>query len=206
MKDFEAQDESSIWPWVTGIVVLAMVIWVAAELSTGDMSTDAADDGAVITTQTRPRPAPAPGVDSVIAPGAFSAWVRDSAAAVEWSGDGGFVQAALGRLAATLGNLAPRSESPELQERAAALQRTVAGHDSAATASVDSVRAVLLEAGAIAMELHGHLSPGDDTHDITEAVEAANELDAEQPLQRQRHRVHRYLDFMAQSLMKLAPP
>lgn len=205
MKEFETDDESSIWPWVTGIVVLAMVIWVAAELSTGN-TTSKPDTGAVITTQTRPRPAQAPAVDPVITPGAFSAWVSDSAAAPEWSDDDAFVQAGLGRLAAALGGLALGAESTELQQRVAALQQTLAAHAGASASAVDSVRAAMLEAGAIAAALREQ--PGTDeggTDDIATALDAAHELDPAQPLPQQRQAIHRYLAAMAESLITVTP-
>ncbi|CAN5793654.1 hypothetical protein BH23GEM10_BH23GEM10_13210 [soil metagenome] len=208
MKDFETDDESSIWLWVTGIVLLAMVVWVAAELSTGDPSATDPGLGAVIATQAQPRPGPAVAMDSVITPAAFSAWVRDSAGAPEWAGDDAFVQAGLGRLAAALGDLARGAESAEgteLQARVAALRRDLAEHSRARTAAVDAARAAMLEAGAIATELHGRFGAAEDAHNLAAALEAAHELDPAQPLQRQRHRVHRYLDFMAQSLMAITP-
>lgn len=205
MKDFETDDESSVWPWVTGIVMLAMVIWVAAELSSEDASRVEPGTDMVITAQAQPRPGPAAAIDSIITPAALSAWVSDSAAAPEWTGDDASVRAGLARLAAALDDLARRTDGPKLQQRAAALQQSLAGQVWQ-VAAVDSARAAMLEASAIAGVLHEQLGTVDGESDsLAGALEAAQELDPAQPLQQQRLIVHRYFTVMAQALLAITP-
>jgi hypothetical protein len=66
----------SIWPWVIGLVVLALLIWALVEMFGGEtdpIATDPARDTVIVdtpTTVTTPPPAVAPAPPAAPAPGA----------------------------------------------------------------------------------------------------------------------------------------
>ena len=69
------RDENTFWPWVLGLVVLALVVWVAAEVS-GEGNAPVPEPAVVTAPVTRTTGE------------SLQLWVRDSAEMQERSGDG----------------------------------------------------------------------------------------------------------------------
>jgi hypothetical protein len=143
MNGFADDSESTFWPWVLGIVLLALVVWFAA----------------VLTSDT-PLPPTAETVTAgpTLASGAaFAGWVRDSAAAARAvAAPGDYVTDALRRMSLAITGESARHR-PALAPRVELMSEAIA---AAATAPDDSVR-VAHERVAIdlARELAAALAP-----------------------------------------------
>jgi hypothetical protein len=133
----DQQGESTVGPWVLGIVLLALVVWVASLLTE-----DAADTGA----DTAAVPVP-----TLASSAAFSAWVRDSAAAAQQTLDAhAYVTAALRRMALAIGGVVGQT-APALAERVEDMSAGITrfAQDSSGVTAGAHVRTALSTAASI---------------------------------------------------------
>jgi len=190
------RDENTFWPWVVGLVLLALVVWVAAQVSVG----------------TPPPAEPVVAAAPVAAPfdgAALQAWVRDSAEMQERAGGSvSYAVAGLRRVAAALQSLVAHGD-PALRERAGRLGAAAARIDTidAGPARVAAARAAFLEAVQV---LDAHTHARNDValqRMLSDARAATAAITDEVPLEEQRHRVFRFFDHLAGAVIAAeAPP
>ncbi|MEX1182478.1 MAG: hypothetical protein WEF86_04530 [Gemmatimonadota bacterium] len=180
------------WPWVLGIVLLALVVWVVAQLSDPPPAERSVPIGQ---SQASAPSAPATEAGGPVAAAGFQAWVRDSAVVLERDPAGAYAVRGLQRLAAAVRGLASEGGDSVLVARADQLTARVGATPPGAVVSADSV---VLMFGAAADVVEA-LDPGADVsvaRNLEQARAAAAQLDPTLPLDPQRHRIYRYFDFM----------
>ena len=186
------REENTFWPWVLGLVVLALVVWVAAEVS--------GEGGGEIV----PEPVVMAAPSARTTGASLQAWVRDSAEMQERSGStGSYAAAGMTRVAAALRTLA--AGDAELFSRIDSIAAGAARLDSL-TVSEERVVALQMQFEQVLGILRTR-SAADESEVaqrlLTAAGDAAAALDPAVPLEQQRHRIFTFFDHVSE-LIRLA--
>jgi hypothetical protein len=216
MPEFEAEQESRLWRWMLVIVVLALAVWAFAELAGTERPDEQAltDPAAVEATGEMPADVSQESATPVTG-AAFQTWVRDSAETHERLDAPDYVAVGLHRLLSALRGLASRPGDNELELRATALASATDALVSAGATDVAAFRYLLLNsadlaadalpvgAGATA-EPRARAGSHAIEQNLRAARQAAEALNADTPLERQRHRVFNYFDHMSEAIVRAA--
>jgi hypothetical protein len=208
MAKREPSRESTFWPWVIGIVVLALAVWAIAELQ-GRPGTDQpvtraqAVDSQAASSSARAAGTSIPAADATITGPAFQVWVRDSAEALERAGEQPYILAGLVRLTAAVRWLARTTTDPGLLERADRLADQASRVDPGTPQFADGTRRVFMEAVAIVEAAHAAAGGTSEavTRNLERARREADGIDIGAPVSEQRHRVYRYFDVMSEAVV-----
>jgi hypothetical protein len=196
MPEFEAEQESRLGLWLLGLVALALLVWAAAELTNigpadRERAAEPATPGAPVDTA-----APAPH-ETTVTGASFQVWVRDSAEISDRMGAQEYVAAGLQRMTAAVWWLADMASDPELRRRADEI-RTGTGAGRIDAPDPAQVRQIFIAAAALVTDINQHAaepSPAAVRH-AEQAYAIAESIEPDLPLERQRHRVFSYFDFM----------
>jgi hypothetical protein len=219
MPEFEAEQESRLWRWLLGVVVLALVIWAAAELSGTDRpareqaslppaidapGTALGEAPAEASGEAPDRRVPAtstPGTQLPVTGAGFQSWVRDSAELGERMDGHEYVASGLERLTSSLRWLADRVGDTELEVRASAIQSAAGRLIPGSAAYAGAVRDLFANAARFVAVANARIGADASVEqNVQEALAAAASLDADAPIERQRHRVFSYFDHMGEAI------
>lgn len=188
------REENTFWPWVLGLVVLALVVWVVAEVS-GEPGTAAPEPAVVAAPVTRTTGE------------SLQLWVRDSAEMQERTGDGGsYAVAGMMRVSSALRTLTAGDTS--LSARAENIAAGAARLDSIAVPEerVVALQGLFEESVSVLEARTGAGTTEALQRLFTDAREAAAELDPDLPLEQQRHRVFGFFDHISEAVRVLEGP
>lgn len=191
------------WPWIIGLLVLALVVWGVVEFMDADdeaavATNSAAEEAAPAEPVTGPAPLTQP--EAPTAGARFQAWVRDSAAALEQMGrQHEYTREGLQRLRAALEELIAREQAPELQQRLEQVREQVQQIEQSEPTSSQHAgaaqQAFTAVVGALeTLRQQPHLQQADMQQHVDAARQQAESLQTQQPLLEQRAIVHQFFE------------
>ena len=209
MADIDVQRKGpSIWPWIAGLIVLALLVWAVAEMVDRE-------DREVAVTETQaaeevqPAPAPTPGVegeDPAQAVEAYSSHIDNADMGV----DANWTATAMNRMAAALGAIATRSNAgSDIMQRVDRLRQRasqVGTSPDSLQQHADWVREFGMNATDAMNSLARHVAGQDRQLQtaIEQTRQAAQNISQTTPLLQQREAVQRFFEEAEQPLERLA--
>ena len=207
MADIDIQQKrgGSPFPWIIGLVVLALIGWGLYEMSDRDeaeLSTVGTQDEAALSDGR-----PAVGAAQPTGGAGFLAWVRDSTEA----GDGqtgdphAYTREGMRRMVTALEGLVARDRAPEIERQFEAVReqvRLIEQSEPTSTDHADRTREAFL-AGTQVMEMlrqRPHLQQADLQQPVQAARQAAEAVRPNTPLLEQRAAVERFFQQMAEAI------
>jgi hypothetical protein len=194
----EGREESTAGPWLLGIILLALVVWVASVLASNDSQRIEYD---------------APPVQPLASSAAFSDWVRDSAAVAQRTlPPREFVTAALRRMTLAFSGVVSHA-APALAPDMERLDSDVSAFVADTTDGISHVRVALDTALELMRSLREELPPAaapgangldgalERAHDAVAAVPAEGSLEVQTPaIERALHELAGALQLIARRL------
>jgi hypothetical protein len=207
----------SIWPWIIGLIVLALLIWALAEMLGGrDDATRTAvtDDTVARTTEVAPATRD-PGMTGAAAgvPAAvqqFEQWVDRRDPQTDMGLQHEYTRNGLRQLADALESLAQRhGERPAVQQsiqtmrqQADRLQQSDAASTQHANMTRDAFTSAADAVGTLQREHHAQLAGADNQ--VNQVRQAAQAIDTGTPLLQQHERVQTFFDRARDAVRAMA--
>jgi len=209
MADIDVQRKGpSIWPWIAGLIVLALLVWAVAEMvDRDDQEVAVTETQAAEEVQPAPTPAPsAAGEDPVQAVEAYSSHIENADMGVDYN----WTATAMNRMAAALNAIATRSNAGnDVMQRIDRLRQRasqVSASPDSLQQHADWVREFGMNATDAMSSLARHTA-GQDRQlqtGIEETRQAAQNISETTPLLQQREAVQRFFEEAEDPLQRLA--
>jgi hypothetical protein len=206
MADIDIQEKRGpgLWPWLIGLVALALVVWGVVQYMDNDEDLVATTTAEEQVTPAEPL-APAPATTGS-ASTQFLAWVRDSVNDGQRMGrEHEYTRDGLQRLHAALDGLLARESAPDIRQRLDDLRertRTIEQSDATSTEHATQVKQAFnaaVEALERLSEL-GQVQRADLDPHVGSARRAMDSIDANRPLLDQRNAVRTFFENMGRAI------
>ncbi|HEV2132500.1 MAG TPA: hypothetical protein VGR27_15405 [Longimicrobiaceae bacterium] len=204
----------SIWPWIIGLIVLALLIWALAEMLGGDRVDTAAvvDDTVLGTTEVAPT-TPTTDVTAAAAPAAvqeFVQWVDRRDPQTDMGLQHEYTSNGLRQLADALESLAQRhGDRPAVQQSIQTMRQQadrLEQSDAASTQHANMTRDAFTSAADAMNTLHQEYHPqaSDVDSQVNQVRQAAQAIDTGTPLLQQQERVQTFFDRSRDAVRTMA--
>ena len=208
----------SIWPWIIGLIVLALLIWALAEMLGGDRADTAAvvDDTVPRTTEVAPTTTTDPAMTGAAAgvPAAvqeFETFVAQRDASADAGLQHEYTSTGLQRLAAAIESLAQRhtTQAPAVQQslqtmrqQADRLQQSDPTSTQHANMTRDAFTSAADALAALQREYHAGVSGLEN--EVNQVRQAAQGVQTTTPLLQQRDQIQTFFDRARTALLTIA--